>query len=221
MRKLGGLAALGSTIFTVTWIVLGIVSDGYQMWDIVVDGYSSIAQPISGLGLGSTAPVMNTAFVLGGVLVSVGTWAGMSRWPGAGRRSVTWTRGLVTTCGIGMAVCGIFTLESILLHTFGFVLATAAPGIGFLIGARTLRGTPYRRLAAWLWFAGPVALAGLVAFMATFNATDAGDNTGVAGLIQRILVTVVLSAVSAIGLIGSGRPRRLPTGTATAGVGSR
>src|SRR4051812_8039949 len=109
--RTGLLAVLGSVIFTVAWVVLGFVSDGYQMWDIVIDSYSPIAQPISGLGLGSTAPVMNTAFVLCGVLISVGAWAAMSRWPGADRRSARWARSLVSASGVGMATCGIFDLE--------------------------------------------------------------------------------------------------------------
>jgi hypothetical protein len=219
--RTGWLAVLGSVAFTVTWFVLGFVSDGYQMWDIVVDSYSPIAQPISGLGLGSTAPVMNTAFIACGILISIGTWAAMSRWPGADRSSVKWARVLVSACGVGMATCGIFNLESILVHTLGFVIATALPGAGFIVAARALRTTAYHRQAVWLWIAGPVSFAGLVAFMATFNATDAGDNVGVAGLIQRVLVTVVLIPITAIGWIGAtGRPHpRSTDSTPTAAAG--
>ena len=252
--RTGLLAVAGGAIFTITWFVLGLISDGYRMWDIVIDSYSPIAQPISGLGLGSTAPVMNTAFVVCGALISTGAWTAMSRWPGAGRGSVRWARALVAASGLGMAMCGIFHLESIMLHTLGFLIATAVPGVGFLVAARVLRGSArklgmvpttdrvtspddgrvaspdrgrvtspdrgrqtspdhdreiaYRRLAGLLRIAGPVTLAGVVAFMVTFNATDAGNNVGVAGLIQRILVTVTLIAVGAIGLSGLSIDRR-------------
>jgi hypothetical protein len=223
--RVGLLSVIGAVVFTVTWVVLGFVSDGYQMWDIVVDPYSPIAQPISGLGMGSTAPVMNTAFVVCGALTSVGAWAAMGRWPGADRRPARWARVMVAASGVGMAMCGIFNLESIMFHTLGFLIATAVPGAGLLVGARALRGTAHHRLAAWLRVAGPVTLAGVIAFMVTFNAADAGHNVGVAGLIQRVLVTVMLSAVAAIGLTGAGgAPRPRPASTtpaAGAGTGRR
>ncbi|MBU2667013.1 DUF998 domain-containing protein [Actinoplanes bogorensis] len=207
-RTYGGLpAVVGAAAFTLTWFVLGFVSDGYRMWDITVDSYSSIAQPISGLGLGSTAPVMNAAFVIGGILVSAGVWTAMSRWPGADRRPVMWARWLVSASGAGMAMCGIFTLESILLHTLGFLLAAVLPGIGFIVAARALRGTVHRRLAGWLWFAGPATLAGVAGYMATFNAVDAGNNVGVAGLIERVLLVVLMGSIAAIGLTGGGSDR--------------
>jgi hypothetical protein len=173
------------------------------MWDITVDSYSSIAQPISGLGLGSTAPVMNAAFVVGGILVSVGVWTAMSRWPGSGRRSVRWARWSVSAAGVGMAMCGIFTLESILPHTLGFLLAAGLPGVGFLVGARALRGLGHRWLAGWLWFAGPATLLGVVGYLATFDAVDAGNNVGVAGLVERILLVVLMGTIAAIGLSGA------------------
>jgi hypothetical protein len=187
----GLLAVVGAVAFTVTWVVLGFVSDGYRMWDITVDSYSWVAQPISGLGLGSTAPVMNAAFVVGGILVSIGTWTALSRGPA---RKARW---LVAASGVGTAMCGIFTLESILLHTLGFLLAAALPGIGFIVAARALRGTG---LAAWLWFAGPATLLGTAGYMATFDAIDAGNNVGVAGLVERILLVILMGTLGAIGL---------------------
>ena len=208
--RAGLLVVLGGAAFTATWSVLGLISDGYQMWDITVDSYSSIAQPISGLGLGSTAPVMNTAFVVCGLLITVGTWAAMSRWPDAERRPLRWARSLVAASGVGMAMCGIFTLESILLHTLGFLIAAALPAVGFMLAARALRGTAHHRLAAWLWFAGPAVLAGVVGYMATFNATDAGNNVGVAGLVERVLIVVLMISLAAIGLTGATRSAPAP-----------
>lgn len=200
-RSLGPLAALGAVVFTAVWITLGLLSDGYTMWDITVEGYSPIAQPISGLGLGSTAPVMNAAFVGCGLLIGLGAWSAIGRWPGAGTRPLRWARALVAACGVGMAACGVFDLESIMLHTLGFLVAVGAPAVGFVIAGRALRGLGHRRLSAALQWAGPAAGVGLVAFLATFDATDAGDNTGYAGLIQRVLVTLVVLAVAAIGLV--------------------
>ncbi|MGH3612648.1 MAG: DUF998 domain-containing protein [Pseudonocardia sp.] len=45
---------------------------GYPVGGNFVSPYSPISQPISGLGLGATAPYMNTAFVLSGLLLLAG-----------------------------------------------------------------------------------------------------------------------------------------------------
>jgi hypothetical protein len=52
--------------------VLGFVSPGYTLWDILIAPYSAVSQPMSGLGLGPTAPIMNGAFVLSGLLLLAG-----------------------------------------------------------------------------------------------------------------------------------------------------
>lgn len=198
--KAGLLAVAGAVAFTATWITLSFISDGYTMWDITVESYSSIAQPISGLGLGSTAPYMNTAFIACGILITFGTWAAVLSWPNPDTKAVKWVRRTVPFSGIGMALCGIFDLESIMVHTLGFVLSAGVSSIGFIIAARYLRTTSHRLLSAWLRFAGPAGLVGMIAFMATFNGEDAGNNVGYAGLVERVLVTVLMISVAAIGL---------------------
>jgi hypothetical protein len=200
----GLLAVLGAVVFTLTWVVLGFVSDGYQMWDIVVGSYSSIAQPISGLGLGGTAPAMNTAFVLCGALITIGTWTAMRRWPGADGRALRWARPMIAASGVGMAVCGLFDLESIMLHTLGFVLGVALPGVGFVVAGRALRGTAHHRLALGLLVAGPLTLAGVVGYLVTFDAEAAGRNEGIAGLVERVLLVVLMLALGAIGASTAG-----------------
>lgn len=194
------LAALGAIAFTATWVTLSFISDGYTMWDITVESYSSIAQPISGLGLGPTAPYMNTAFIACGILISLGTLSAVRSWPKQETKALKWVRRTVPFSGIGMAMCGIFDLESIMVHTLGFVLAAGASGVGFIIAGRSLRTTSHRLLAAWLRFAGPAGLVGMIAFMATFNGDDAGNNVGYAGLVERNLVSVLMISVTAIGL---------------------
>jgi hypothetical protein len=63
-RLLSAGAIAGPVLFTVAWLLLGFVSPGYTMFDIRIEEYSAISQPISGLGMGVTAPYMNAAFVL-------------------------------------------------------------------------------------------------------------------------------------------------------------
>ena len=54
----------GPVLFTLAWFVLGFLSPGFTIFGTVIEPYSPVSQPISGLGLGSTAPFMNAAFVL-------------------------------------------------------------------------------------------------------------------------------------------------------------
>ena len=195
MSRLPILAPIGAALFTLAWLVLGFVSPGYRLFDLVIEPYSPVAQPISGLGLGVTAPFMNTAFVLGGALIAVGTLTSIGRI----FRSRLATAGtiLVAAMGLGMAIDGIFTLESVLMHLVGFLLAVVVPAVGFVLLAIALRRTR-PRLALVLAIGAVLALALFVLFQATFDPYSAGDNTGYSGLIQRALVTVVLATVVAI-----------------------
>lgn len=201
------LAAVGAVGFTAAWAVLGTLSPGYQMWDIVVPSYSPVSQPVSGLGLGETAVGMNTAFVVCGGLVTLGAWAATSTWPqdGSPRRGRL-ARALVSVSGIGMAICGLFTLESMMMHSLGFLLALGAPAAGFVLAAAVTRRTD-PALSLLMLLAGPSALGLLVVFLATFDPQSAGNNEGTAGLVQRVLITVVLGTIAAIGIRATTAPR--------------
>src|SRR5919108_5609226 len=67
-------AAAGQILFTLAWFVLGFVSPGFTIFGTHIAPYSAITTPLSGLGLGPTAPFMNTAFVLGGLLTLAGVF---------------------------------------------------------------------------------------------------------------------------------------------------
>jgi len=189
------LAPIGAVLFTLAWIVLGAVSPGYRLFDLVIDHYSPISQPISGLGLGVTGPYMNTAFILGGALLSAGVLASIRSF----RTSRAATVGLVMIAflGIGMIVDGIFTLESVMLHLLGFLLAVPVPAVGFVVLGIALR-REHRRLSILSIVIGVLTLTLFVAFMITFDPYSAGDNTGYSGVLQRVLVTVVLAAVTLV-----------------------
>jgi hypothetical membrane protein len=197
LARLGLLTPIGAALFTLAWFVLGLVSPGYRLFDLVIEPYSAISQPVSGLGLGVTGPWMNAAFVLGGILVLVGMLGVAVSWPRTrlGIASLV----LVSLVGVGMIVDGVFTLESVLLHLVGFLLAVVLPAIGFVLAGIALRRTR-RRLSTLLLVAGPLALALFVVFQVIFDPYSAGDDIGVAGLVQRLLITVVLASVSVLGL---------------------
>ncbi|HEX5535001.1 MAG TPA: DUF998 domain-containing protein [Actinomycetales bacterium] len=192
------LGWVGAAGFTATWVTLGFVSPGYRMWDIVVSSYSPVSQPISGLGLGVTAPYMNSAFVVFGLAVAAGAWAATGSWrrlvPGHMTRLA---RPCVAATGIGMILCGLFDLESMTMHSLGFLLAVGFPGLGLLLAGVALRRVQ-PILASALLASGAASLLLLGTFLSTFDAAAAGAGHGVAGLVQRLLVTVVLGAVAVI-----------------------
>ena len=197
MPRFALLAPLGAAIFTLAWLVLGAISPGYRLFDLVIEPYSPIAQPISGLGLGVTGPYMNIAFVLCGILIIAGVITGRSLWPAVRGRTGA-TIALAIT-GLGLVIDGLFTLESVMLHLVGFLLAVGGAVAGFAIATAGLRSS-WRTGSVVLAIAAAAALALFVVFMVIFDPYSAGDNAGVAGLVQRLLVTVVLGGIAFLSL---------------------
>jgi Protein of unknown function (DUF998) len=187
-------AVAGPVLFTLAWLILGFLSPGYTAWGVRVAPYSPISQGISGLGLGDTAPYMNTAFVLCGVLLlagAVGVFQSL-RQVGAAAR---WTcAALLALAGLGAAMDGIFTLESFFLHFIGFGLACGVSVVGFLVLGFQLRRLPrWRRFGSWLLLGSPLTLALIILYFLTFTPTVAGTQTGVAGLTERLLAIEVFA----------------------------
>jgi len=193
-------AVAGPVLFTLAWVVLGFLSPGYTAWGTRIAPYSPISQGISGLGLGITAPFMNTAFVFSGLLILagvVGIFQGIREMGVLARWSCTV---LLALSPLGMAVDGIFTLESFLPHMVGFLLAAASPVLSFVVVGLLLRRIPrWRWLGSWLLLGSPMTLVLLVLYFLTFSPTVAGTQTGVAGLTERILVVEVLAWFVAMG----------------------
>ncbi|MET0813142.1 MAG: DUF998 domain-containing protein [Microbacterium sp.] len=202
MRALSGLTVAGAVVFTLAWAVLGAVSPGYELFGHTIAPYSWISQPVSGLGLGVTGPWMNAAFIAGGSLVLVGTLATAPFWwrrKGLGRTAIV----LMSLSGVGMILCGVFTLESMMLHLSGFLLAVPLPAVGFVLGGLAVRReSPKLGLVGIVGGAASIALFAI--FMAIFDATGAGGNAGVAGLVQRALIIVTLATLSTLA-VGSTR----------------
>ena len=193
-------AVAGPVLFTLAWFILGFLSPGYTAWGTRIAPYSPISQGISGLGLGITAPFMNTAFVLCGLFLLagvVGIFQGIREMGAVARWSCTV---LLALSALGMAVDGIFTLESFFLHFVGFLLGAASPVLSFVVIGLLLRRVPrWRRFGSWLLLASPLTLVLLVLYFLTFSPTVAGTQTGVAGLTERILVVEVQAWFVAMG----------------------
>src|SRR5258706_4086962 len=156
-------AVAGPVLFTLAWFILGFLSPGYTAWGTRIAPYSPISQGISGLGLGITAPFMNTAFVLCGLLLlagAVGIFQGIREMGAVARWSCTV---LLALSALGSVVDGIFTLESFLPHMVGFLLGVASPVLSFVVIGLLLRRVPrLRRFGSWLLLASPLTLVWLV-----------------------------------------------------------
>ncbi len=183
---LGALA--GQLLFTIAWFVLGFLSPGFTIFGTVIKPYSAITTPLSGLGLGPTAPFMNAAFIMGGMLTllgAVGIFQSIEGLSAAGRRYCTMLFGL---SALGMVMDGVFTLESFMPHMLGFLLGSGLPVIGFVVA-----GVLLRRIPAWRGFgnallaASPLTLVLLVVSLATFSQAAIEAGIGVAGLTERVL----------------------------------
>jgi hypothetical protein len=195
-------AVVGPVPFTLTWVVLGFLSPGYTAWGTRIAPYSPISQPISGLGLGPTAPFMNAAFVLSGLLMLVGVigiFQSIREMGALARWSCTV---LLALTPLGLIVDGFFTLESILPHTAGFLLGCANPVLSFAVSGFLLRRIKrLRRFGTWLLLGSPLTLALTVLYFLTFSPTVAGIRTGVAGLTERMLVVEVFAWFVALGAL--------------------
>jgi Protein of unknown function (DUF998) len=193
-------AVVGPVLFTFAWVVLGIVSPGYTFFGHRFTDYSPISQPISGLGMGSTGPYMNAAFICAGLILVAGV-VGVFRVLPPGRPVLRrWSAALLACTGIGQVICGIFNLEAMMLHNLGVGLAIGTPVISFLVAGQYFRGLgDWRRFGTWLLLASPLTLALLVAFFATFQPTIEGAEHGIAGLVQRVLALEVLGWFAAMG----------------------
>src|SRR6266542_4736936 len=109
LMALGAVA--GPILFTVAWLVLGFLSPGFTIFGTRIAPYSPLSAGISGLGLGPTAPFMNAAFVLCGLLIAagaVGIFHGIREMGPVARWSCT---ALLALSGVGAVMDGIFTLE--------------------------------------------------------------------------------------------------------------
>jgi hypothetical membrane protein len=203
------LAALGAVagpiLFTVAWIVLGFLSPGYTIYGTRIAPYSPISQPVSGLGMGVTAPYMNAAFVLGAGLLTmigvVGVFATLRAYGGQVRRAVC--AGLLCLSPLGLGLCGIYTIEDPLAHLVGFLLFVLTPLISFPVAARFLRRVPgWRRFSTALLVAVPLTVAMLAWFFLSYDQAAITVGQGISGIPERLLLIEVQGWFVALGWLG-------------------
>ncbi|MCC3314340.1 DUF998 domain-containing protein [Nocardia africana] len=174
---------------------------GYTLFGHEFQHYSAISQPISGLGIGVTAPYMNSAFVLAGVLLIAGVPATFATVPGVRDRRRRWSIILLSATGVGMIIDGVCTLAQPIPHLLGFVIGLVVPVIAFPIAGAYLRTVPrWDGFGRRLRYAGPTTLVLLPLFLLTFRPTPDAAERGVSGVAERVMVTEVLVCFAALGL---------------------
>jgi hypothetical membrane protein len=207
-QKLALGAILGPVVFTLGWLVLGFISPGYTMWGVHVAPYSAISQPLSGLGMGPTGPLMNADFIVSGLLIVagvVGVFATIRELSPLARWTCTI---LLALPGVGGVIDGVFTFEHFFPHFLGFGLALTTV-VGFPTAGFILRRLPsWRTFGTWLVVAGPLTLALTVLYFMTFTPTIEGIQHGVAGLTERILVLELDAWYVALGWLAVRRLKR-------------
>lgn len=203
------LAALGAVagpiLFTLAWLILGFLSPGYTIYGTRIAPYSPISQPVSGLGMGVTAPYMNAAFVLGAGLLTmigiVGVFATLRAYGGRVRRAIC--AGLLCLSPLGLGLCGIFTIETPLVHLICFLLFVLTPFISFPVAARFLRRVPdWRRFSTALLIAVPVTAAMLAWFFLSYDQTAITVGQGISGIPERLLLMELQAWFVALGWLG-------------------
>jgi hypothetical membrane protein len=202
-------AVVGPILFTAAWFTLGFLSPGLVFAGSPLIPASPITAPISGLGLGPTAPFMNGAFVLSGILLIAGVLGVFITRELAGARPlVRWASAtLLALSGVGLVIAGLFTLEAPIPHFAGFLLATGVPVLSFLVAGSMLRGLPrWRRFGTWLRLGSPLTLVLLVLSQLTFNQDAIVAGQGIAGLTSRLLAVEVLAWFAIMGWLAFRRP---------------
>ena len=196
---LGAIA--GPVLFTMAWLILGAISPGYTISGTWISPYSPISQPISGLGLGVTAPYMNAAFLISGLLLLAGVVGIVTALPRRGKPVARKASSiLLALTPVGLIVVGLFTLESPGLHLSGAMLTLATPVLSFLVTGLQLRHLPgWRRFGNALLVASPLTLILFVTYNLSFNQSAVAAGHGMAGLTQRVLFVEILTWFVALG----------------------
>jgi hypothetical protein len=189
-------AVIGPIAFTLGWLVLGWSSPGFYTvsgWRLAP--YSAVTQQISRLGVGPTAPFMNSIFEVSGVLTLIGVVGIVGSQP-RGARHLRMLLVLLALPALGSMIDGVFTLRYEFMHSLGFVLALASM-VGIPVAGRLLRqNPPWHEIGNWLFVAGPMTLFLAVLFLASVTPSI---RHGIAGLTERILVVEIASWYIALG----------------------
>lgn len=185
-------AVVSPVLFTLAWIVLGVLQPATKTEYGVMGGVSgAISNPISGLGVGPNAGLFNVAFVFCGLLLLAGVVGIFQTTRASSQAVVRWAcAALLALSPLGLAMAGIFTLESsLVLHSVAALLLLWTPLLGFVVAGLYFRSIPrWRQFGNRLLLGSPLTLVLLVLFVRSFDLTAVAAGLGVAGLTERALL---------------------------------
>jgi hypothetical membrane protein len=186
-------AIVGPALFVLAWLALGFVRPGYSI----------VRQSVSALGIGQDSALMNTAIVIGALLLFVGVVGvvrSMRADVGVAERRLCTI--MLVLPAVGMLWVGIFHMNRILLHTIGAGLAFGAPVPAFLAVGLILRRAPgWRSIGNWLVVASPLTMALLIGFItsAPLSVLQSVAGGKLLGLWERALILEVLLWYAVLG----------------------
>jgi hypothetical membrane protein len=206
--RLGALCWLASVEFLLAQLVAQMAASGHDLFlhDISLLGISAcgVYEVATSGSLDPVCsplyPVFNLGIVLHGILVILGVWLTRTVW--RPDRMTTVALVLLAMGGAGAIMVGAYPIDDNMpLHILGAVTAIAAPGLGFVLLARS-HWARNPSLARW------TLLAGLIVLLAGLGHALGGQPLG-RGTMERLAVwpqTLWFAGVGAM-LVGSGASR--------------
>lgn len=185
---------IGPIFFTLSWMILGPLRSGY----------SSVSQPISALAIGPDGIFMRSAFLLAGLLITVGIIASSKSFFGEIKPSSSWVATILLLLPpIGLFWDGIFTMDNLTLHTLGAQIACGPQLITLPIVGLILRRLPkWRRLGTWMAIlSGPLMLISTIGFMTSVPLSQMATGGEHYGLWQRACTISAYGWYVAIGCV--------------------
>ncbi len=198
-------AVAGPVLFTLAWLILGLLQPAASTPFGVIGGLSgTISNPISGIGVGPNAAVFNAAFVVCGLLQLVGAVGALESTGSSRRRGLRIASDvLLALSPLALSLVGIFTLgNALLLHIVFGMLLFVSPVLSFLVTGIYLRGvqtTNWRRFGTLLLLASPLTLLLFVGYSISFDQVTVAAGQGVAGLTERVLMLEIQAWYVALG----------------------
>jgi hypothetical membrane protein len=193
-------AVIGPLLFISIFTMLGLINPSY----------SAIRQQISVLAIESYGMLLNVGFILGGLLIIVGSiiiCQQLFMQTGSHKTTGIISILLLSIPPLGMVLCGIFPFNSSLsfMHFIGANLACTFPAISFLITGIFLCGIVKNRILGILLVIAALATAFCVygyLYLSGITMEDIQtiEGGGTLGLWERILAIEILFWYVALGI---------------------
>lgn len=179
VRLLMVSAIVGPVLFLFAWLFL----------ESIRSGYLPISQPISALAINQNGIYMRIAFLLDGLLTTVGVIAVFLSIQKKLGRVALWVCIFLTLLSpFGLLWAGIFTMNTIVLHTIGAVVACGIPIITFpIVGFILRRVSNWKTFGTWMLLGCPLTLILLIGFDTSVPQSQMATGGGTYGLWQRVL----------------------------------